>query len=169
LDQLRQARELDGAISALKQLAAGNPGDATIQTSLGEVAIAKIKSVLETGGVDHSQVAALALQADQNFSEALKIDPTNWEAQFGKASALARWPTELNKGPEVIQQLSNLVTQQETMSAQPEFAQTYVLLGQQYQSAGQTEKAIQIWQQGAAKFPANPTLQMVLSHHVANQ
>jgi hypothetical protein len=49
------------------------------------------------------------------------------------------------------------------MPAKPDFAQTYILLGQQYQAAGQTDKAVQIWQQGVAKFPANTTLQMVLS------
>ncbi|MEI9961651.1 MAG: hypothetical protein WDM76_11120 [Limisphaerales bacterium] len=35
----------------------------------------------------------------------------------------------MNKGPEVIQQLSSLIDQQETMTSQPEFAQTYVVLG----------------------------------------
>jgi tetratricopeptide (TPR) repeat protein len=84
-----------------------------------------------------------------------------------KAASLAYWPPALNKGPEVIQRLSSLVAQQETMPVQPEFAQTYVLLGQQYQAAGQADQAIQTWQQGAAKFPLNTTLQKNLAHATA--
>jgi tetratricopeptide (TPR) repeat protein len=165
-EQLRKAGELDEVIAGLKELAADNPGDASVPTALGEAEIAQIRSVLETGG-DKSDIPILALQAGQNFNRALKIDPTNWEAQFDKAATLAHAPPALNKGPEVIQELSSLVTQQETMPVQPEFALTYLLLGQQYQTAGQTDKAIQTWQQGIAKFPLNTTLQKTLAHATA--
>jgi hypothetical protein len=162
-DQLRKSGELDEVIEGLKDLAAGNPGDVSIPIALGEAEIAKIRSVRETGG-DQNEVAILGMQADQNFSQALKIDPANWAAQFEKAASLAHWPPELNKGPEVIQRLSSLVTQQETMPPKPEFAQTYILLGQQYQAAGQAGQAIQTWQQGVVKFPMNTTLQKNLAH-----
>jgi tetratricopeptide (TPR) repeat protein len=165
-DQLRKAGELDDTIAGLKQLAADHPGDATIPTALGEAEIAKLRSVLESGG-DQNEVGILGMQADQDFSQALKIDPGNWEAQFDKASSLAHWPLELNRGPEVIQRLSSLVTQQETMPPKPEFAQTYILLGQQYQAAGQADQAVHAWQQGAAKFPFDPTLQKNLAHAAA--
>ncbi|HXA80066.1 MAG TPA: hypothetical protein VNV14_02250 [Opitutaceae bacterium] len=165
-DELRKAGELDEVIEGLKDLAADNPGDASIPTALGEAEIAKIRSVLETGG-DQSDIPILGMQADQNFNQALKIDPKNWEAQFEKVASLAHWPPELNKGPEVIQRLSSLVTQQETMPVQPEFALTYLLLGQQYQVAGQTDQAIQTWQQGVAKFPMNTMLQKNLAHAIA--
>jgi len=166
LDQLQKAGELDEVIEGLKDIAADNPGDASIPTALGEAELAKIRSVLETGG-DQSDIPILGMQADQNFNRALKIDPKNWEAQFEKAASLAHWPPELNKGPEVIQRLSSLVTQQETMPVQPEFVRTYILLGQQYQTAGQADKAIQTWQQGVAKFPMNTTLQKNLAHAIA--
>jgi tetratricopeptide (TPR) repeat protein len=166
LDQLRKAGELDEVIEGLKDIAADNPGDASIPTALGEAELAKIRSVLETGG-DQGDIPILGMQADQNFNQALKIDPANWEAQFEKAASMAHWPPELNKGPEVIQRLSSLIAQQDTMPTKPEFAQTYVILGQQYQAAGQPDKALPIWQQGAAKFPANPTLQKILTHAIA--
>jgi hypothetical protein len=165
-EQLRKTGELDEIIAGLKELAADNPGDASVPTALGEAEIAQIRSVLENSG-DKSDIPILALQAGQNFNRALKIDPTNWEAQFDKAATLAHAPPALNKGPEVIQELSSLVTQQETMPVQPEFAFTYLLLGQQYQTAGQTDKAIQTWQQGIAKFPLNTTLQKTLAHATA--
>jgi tetratricopeptide (TPR) repeat protein len=109
-------------------------------------------------------VGILAMQADQSFDAALKIDPSNWEAQFVKASALAGWPVGLNKGPEVIQQLSSLIDQQETMTPQPQFAQAYVLLGDQYQKAGHLDYAHATWQLGAQKYPNDPTLQKRISN-----
>jgi tetratricopeptide (TPR) repeat protein len=166
LDQLQKAGELDEVIEGLKDIAADNPGDALIPTALGEAELAKIRSVLETGG-DQSDIPILGMQADQNFNQALKIDPTNWAAQFDKAASMAHWPPELNKGLEVIQRLSSLITQQETMLPKPEFAQTYVILGQQYQVAGQTDQAIQTWRQGAAKFPLDTTLQKNLARATA--
>ena len=105
----------------------------------------------------------LGMQADQNFDAALKLDPANWEAQFFKAAAMSHWPLELNKGEEVIQRLSHLIDQQEAMSPRPQFAQTYVLLGDQYQKMGKPDYAAATWQLGAAKFPGDSTLQQKIS------
>jgi len=44
------------------------------------------------------------------------------------------------------------------MPPQPQFAQTYVLLGEQYQKAGQSDQAQATWQLGLARFPNDPTL-----------
>jgi hypothetical protein len=54
--------------------------------------------------------------------------------------------------------LSDLATQQDTMIPQPEFAQTYFVLGQQYKAAGQPEKATQTIQLALTRFPMNPNL-----------
>jgi tetratricopeptide (TPR) repeat protein len=163
-EQLRKSGRLLEVIATLKQLAAQNPNDAGIPTALGEAELSQIRNLLE-GGADpaSSDVAILGLQADQSFNAALAVDPTNWEAQFEKAAAMAHWPPTLNKGPEVIQMLSSLVTQQEAAPAQPEYALTYAILGQQYQASGQPDKALQIWQQGLARFPLNPALQQAVA------
>lgn len=167
-EQLRKSGRIAEAVGALKQLADQNPNDATIATALGEAEINQVRDILDHGG-DQNSVSILALQADQNFNAALTLDPTNWEAQFEKAITLSRWPAGLGKGPEVIDRLNTLVAQQEasTTPAPPEFAQTYALLGQQYQAAGQPEKATQVWQQGLARFPLSTTLQNAVSHAAA--
>ena len=72
---------------------------------------------------------------------------------------MSYWPSETGKGPELIQRLSSLVSQQETLPSQPQFAQTYLLLGDQYQKAGQAANAPSTWQLGLAKFPNDPALQ----------
>ena len=69
------------------------------------------------------------------------------------------WPANPQVDNQVVQNLSSLIDQQETMSPQPEFAQTYVVLGNEYQKIGQPDKAQATWQLGLSKFPNDPTLQ----------
>jgi tetratricopeptide (TPR) repeat protein len=152
---------LDQAIAALKAGMAAHPNDAAYPAALGEVYINKIITAKENG--NYNDIAILALQADQSFDAALVLDPSHWNAQYNKAASLAYWPPEMNKGPEVIQRLSGLIDQQEAMPPQPQFAQTYVLLGDQYQRAGQTDYALQTWKLGAARFPDNATLRKKIS------
>jgi tetratricopeptide (TPR) repeat protein len=155
--QLVKSGQIDAAIAELKQRAADNPNDPEIPTTLGEAQLNQLRAIRDAGG-DQNDIGILAMQADQSFNAALKIDPSNWEAQFVKASALSGWPVELNKGPEVIQQLSSLIDQQETMPSQPQFAQSYVMLGNEYLKIGQPVKAAATWQLGLTKFPNDPTL-----------
>ena len=157
--QLRDAGELDQALATLKQGAADNPSSAEYPTALGEAYVYKLQTIR-----DFHEVSILALQADQSFNTALGIEPTNWEAKFFKAAALSRWPPEMNKGPEVIQQFSNLIDQQEAMPPQPQFAQTYLLLGDQYRKTGQHDYAVQTWRLGLAKFPGDSALQGRIAH-----
>jgi len=152
--QLRDAGELDHALTTLKQEAANHPDSAEYPMALGEAYVYKLQTLR-----DFHEVSILALQADQSFNTALGLDPANWEARFFKAAALSRWPPEMNKGPEVIQLLSNLIDQQEARPQQPQFAQTYVLLGDQYQKAGQPDYAVQTWRLGLTRFPSDSTLQ----------
>lgn len=156
--QLREAGQLDQAIEALKQGAVENPASPAYPTAMGEAELQKAYVLSKNGGT-MSQMGIAGMQADQDFDAALKLDPSNWEAQFSKAAAMSYWPAELNKGPELIQRLGALIDQQETMPPQAQFAQTYVLLGDQYQKAGQPDYAAQTWQLGAARFPTDSTLQ----------
>jgi tetratricopeptide (TPR) repeat protein len=153
LKQLKDAGELDQAIADLKQREAGNPNDPEIPTALGEALMNKFPVK------DFNDAAMFGVQIDQSFDAALKLDPANWEAQFYKADSMSYWPAVAgDKGPELIQRLSGLIDQQETMPPQPQFAQTYVLLGEQYQKAGQSDQAQATWQLGLARFPNDPTL-----------
>lgn len=72
---------------------------------------------------------------------------------------MSYWSLELNKGDEVIERLSRLIDQQETVAPQPQFAQTYVVLGDQYAKMGQPDYAIATWKIGAQRFPGNPIFQ----------
>lgn len=158
LGQLQGSGELDQAIEALAQGAIEHPTSAAYPAALGQAQLRKAGVIAENGG-KISEMGMLGMQADQNFDLALKLDPANWEAQFFKAAAMSHWPLELNKGEEVIQRLSSLIDQQDAMLPQPQFAQAYVVLGDQYQKMGQPDYAAATWQIGAQKFPGNPDLQ----------
>jgi hypothetical protein len=158
LYQIKGAKQLDQAVEALKQGAAANPTAPLYQAALGEVYLQQA-GIAAHAGKSVNETGILGMQADQSFDNALKIDPSNWDAQFFKAVAMSYWPPELNKSDEVLQRLSTLIEQQETMASQPEFAKTYMLLGTQYQKMGKSDYAAATWQLGATKFPADTALQ----------
>ncbi len=160
--RLQKAGELEQAIAELKQRAADSPNDPEIPATLGEAQINQLRAIRDAGG-DYNQIGILAMQADQSFNEALKLDPANWEAQFMKAASMSRWPADPARDNEVVQRLSSLIDQQETMAPQPQFAQTYVVLGDQYQKIGKPDYAQQTWQLGLTKFPGDSTLQKRIS------
>lgn len=163
-NQLRASGQFDQAIEDLQQRATDNPNDPEIPTTLGEAQLNEVRALHEAGGDNTDQIGILAMQADQNFNAALKIDPSNWEAQFVKADSMFYWPSSAGQDNNVVQSLSSLIDQQETMTPQSEFAQTYVVLGDEYQKIGQPDKAIATWQLGLTKFPDNSTLQKRISN-----
>jgi tetratricopeptide (TPR) repeat protein len=156
--QLQETGELDHALAELKQRAADYPNDPQVLTALGEAGIYKLRTL-----TDFNDRAILALQSDQSFNTVLKIDPANWEAQYYKAASMSHWPDSLHKDDEVVQRLTDLVAQQEKMTSQPQFARTYVVLGDEYKKLGKLEEAQQTWRLGTEKFPSDPALQKRLT------
>ena len=58
----------------------------------------------------------------------------------------------------MFEQFQQLIQQQEAETAQPQFARTYLRLGEQYEKAGYPKYAAEVWQRGAALFPADSDL-----------
>lgn len=161
-EQLRTSNQLDQAIAELKRRAVENTNDAGIPTTLGEAMLNKVRQLHESGA-DMNEVGILAMQADQSFNAALKIDPSNWEAQFVKYSTMVYWPANEQRDNETAEKLSHLIDQQETMAQQSGFAQTYIALGNQYQKMGKMDFAETTWRLGLSKFPDDPTLKKKVS------
>jgi tetratricopeptide (TPR) repeat protein len=152
-NHLRDSGKLDQAISELEQRASSNPSLAEYPATLGQAYLQKagtLKDIREQG--------ILGMKADQSFDAALSIDPSNWEAGFWKALALSYWPPQLNKAQEVIERFVEVIKLQESQSPQPQFAQSYLVLGEQYQKQGYADYAKQIWQRGAGLFPSDAKL-----------
>jgi tetratricopeptide (TPR) repeat protein len=155
---LREGGKLDLAISELEQRTANDPRSADNPAALGHAYLQKCGTIQ-----DLREQGILAMQADKQFDTALSLDPSNWEARFMKAVAMSYWPPMLNKGDEVIQHFQTLIQQQEAQSPQPQFAETYAWLGDQYQKAGRADDAKAAWQRGAALFPADDKLRTKLA------
>ena len=156
--QLREGGYLDQVIAEMERRTAEDPSDAVSLAVLGQAYLAKsmtVQDILEKG--------TWVMKADGTFDEALRLDPNNWEARFLKADVLSHFPPEFKKSPVVIENLVTLIEQQEAQSPQPQFAQTYILLGEQYQKAGYTDDARATWQRGATLFPDNDTLRQKLA------
>lgn len=160
--QLIKSGQLEQAIADLKQRMADNPNDPEIPTTLGEAQLNQLKALRDSGG-DIDQIGILAMQADQSFATALKIDPQNYEAQLVKSISMTYWPADPTRDPQVVQTLSSLIDRQATMPSQPDFAQTYIYLGNEYQKIGQPDKALATWQLGLQNFPNDPVLQQKIS------
>jgi len=151
--QLIDSGKLDLAITELEQRAKANPASAEIPAALGQAYLQKagtIKDLREQG--------ILGLKADATFEAALNLDASNWDARFWRTTAMSYWPPQLGKQTEVIEQCLQLLVQQEAQAPQPQFAQTYVLLGEQYLKQGQEQYAQEIWKRGLSLFPGHETL-----------
>jgi hypothetical protein len=159
LKKLNEAGKLNDAISELQQQAANDPNNAEYQTALGQANLEKAVAMQD----DNPDKFILVMQAMKSFDTALSDDPANWEARFTRTAILSHYPAEMNKGQEVIDQFTQLINQQETQTPQPQFAKTYVLLGDQYQKLGQNDYALATWQAGAQLFPSDKTLQKRLT------
>lgn len=158
LEQLRKSGKLDQAISDLEQRVADDPRSAECPAALGRAYLQKCGTLQ-----DVREQGILAMKADQAFDAALNLDANNWDARFTKAVAMSYWPTQMNRGTEVMQHFSTLIEQQEAQSPQPQFAQSYVWLGKEYAKYGHTQEARDIWQRGAALFPQDQELRSKLS------
>jgi tetratricopeptide (TPR) repeat protein len=156
--QLLDTHQLDKAIAELERAAQADPSEAEYPTALGIAYVQQLRALQ-----DFREQSILAIKADQTFDQALELDPTSWEARFWKALSLSYWPEGLNKSSEVIDHFVTLVEQQEKQSPQPQFAETYVRLGEQYQKAGYADYARETWQRGAALFPSDSALREKLA------
>jgi hypothetical protein len=151
---------LDQTITALEQRIAQSSASALEFAALGHACFLKAGTVQDNG-----ERAALGLKIDHALEQALKLDPTSWEAQFDKAVSLSYWPAYLGKDQEVVEQFVSLIQQQETQPSQPQYAQTYLKLGEQYQKLGYTNYAHEAWQRGATLFPDNASLQKLVQRN----
>jgi tetratricopeptide (TPR) repeat protein len=156
--QLGEAGKLDQTIAELEKRTTNDSSNAENPAALGHAYLHKCGTIQ-----DVREQGILAMQADKMFDTALTIDASNWEARFMKAVAMSYWPPMLNKGDEVIQHFQTLIQQQETQAPQPQFAETYSWLGDQYQKAGRAEEAKAVWQRGASLFPSDEKLRTKLA------
>ena len=151
--KLREAGLLEEVIARMEAFAAARPHDAGAQVMLGE---AYLQKIFEVG--NGPEAGVWATKADKSFDAALAIDPQHWDARFAKAISLSFWPPMFGKQAEAIQNFETLVAQQENQPSKPEFAQTYLWLGNLYLQQGKSDQAKDAYAKGLAKFPDDEDL-----------
>jgi tetratricopeptide (TPR) repeat protein len=146
--KIAKAGLLDAVLADLEAKAKADKQNPAAQVAYAEACIAKIQEV------GQSPLAGVyGNRADKAYDAALAADPEHWEARFGKAIALSFWPPIMGKQPEAIRQFETLIAQQEKRQPAPEYAQTYLLLGNLLAQSGKADQAREIWQKGATLYP----------------
>jgi tetratricopeptide (TPR) repeat protein len=155
---LRDNGRIDEYVAAIEALAEANPNDVDLQVALGHAYLQKLF------GVGNSPEAGpLAFKSDAAFDRALALDDENWSARFSKAVSLSNWPAFLGRGPEAIEHFEILIEQQASQPKRPEFAMSYLFLGNMQQAAGQREQALATWRAGLEQFPEHDDLAEALA------
>ncbi len=157
-ESLKEQGLLEEAITRLEAEVEANPNNLNLMNQL---AYAYLQPIIR-GGVVGMEAGQWSVKADQTYDRVLEADPQNWEARFSKAVSYSFWPPMFGKQPEAIRHFEILVDQQSHQPAQPQFAQTHLLLGNLYEQSGNHERAVQAWQQGLQQFPDNPELRKQL-------
>ncbi|MHC4380215.1 MAG: tetratricopeptide repeat protein, partial [Planctomycetota bacterium] len=157
-DELKELGLIEEAISLLETEVANDPENADLINQLG---YAYLQPIIRDGvaGMDASK---WSVKADQTYDRVLELDPEHWEARFSKAISYSFWPPMFGKQPEAIRHFEILVDQQSNRSAQPEYAQTHILLGNLYEQSGDHEAAMATWQLGADRYPEDADLRKKL-------
>jgi len=156
--ELRDSGRLDAVLARLEQEVEATPLDAELRVALADTYVQKVFDV----GPGPMQAHYNEL-ADQAYDEALRLDDNHWNARFSKAIALSNWPAFLGKSGEAIRQFEVLLEQQERRPVEGRFSNTYFFLGNMYEGAGQSEKALATWRRGLELFPDSGRLRSQLA------
>lgn len=150
--EIQKSGHEEAVLAHLKSLADADPRSAKAQFEYGNALIASLqdKPVAKQGPA--------AMLADAAFDRALKADPTHWGARFTKATSLTFWPKITGKHIEAVKHFEVLMEQQEKGAPKPEYAQTYLFLGNMHAANGDREKAQAAYDRGLRWFPNSEEL-----------
>jgi tetratricopeptide (TPR) repeat protein len=151
--KLAEAGRIDEVVAAFEELADAEPSNPDRQVDLARAYLHKLFSLGNT-----PEAGIWAEKVDETYDKALALDSEHWEARFSKAVSLSHWPAFLGKTNEAIHQFEILREQQEQGSAELEYAETYLYLGNMYMQTGEKEKALEAWKAGLARFPDDEAL-----------
>lgn len=145
--EIEEAGHGDAVIAQFENGAKAAPGDADAQFHYGSILLVALQNKPTTMQGEY------AMKADAAFDRALENDEQHWGARFSKATSLSFWPKITGKQTEAMKHFEVLMSQQEAGQTKPEFAQTYLFLGNMYQDNGQGDKAKEVFERGLRYFP----------------
>lgn len=161
-EKVGKAGLLDAVVKSMEQNAEREPNNAQLRVDLGK---AYVQEILASSDMAKGK---WAVKANSAFDAALELDPNHWEARFTKAVSLSHWPAIWGKQGQAISEFETLIRQQDAGPKKPEHAQSYLFLGNMYESTGAADKALEAWQKGLDLFPDNVELKQQVAgskHH----
>lgn len=151
--EIHEAGLMDEALAILEARAAAAPNDPDAQVALANGYFGKLLNTQ-----NQIEVGQWAMKSDAALDRALEIDPQHWDARFQKAVGLSFWPPVMGKQGEAIRHFEILLSQQQRLPANSQYAQTYLYLGNMHQQMGNHAKAKEVWGQGLSSYPDNAQL-----------
>jgi len=131
-----------------------DPNNPDLHAEMGDAYIQHLNTV----GNNTAKVIKAANAADTAFNSALALDEHHLGARRSKAISLSFWPPIMGKQPEAIRQFETLIESQNRFPAEGSHVQADELLGNLHVQQGNMERAMEVWNQGLARFPGNEEL-----------
>lgn len=152
--EAHEAGQTEALIALVEARAKADPENVALQYELANAYIQPIVQG-EAVGID---AGTWSMKADAGYDAVLALDPDHWDARFSKAVSYSFWPPVFGKQQAAIDHFEILVGKQANMAPRPEFAQTYLFLGNMYEQSGNAAKAKEAWNLGLAAFPQDRDL-----------
>lgn len=140
----------DKAIEALKAYVAKHPNDPDAYYGLGTAYTIKL---VGAKNLSYAEQGLFSGAAHRAYDKALELDDRHFGARLSRAISYSHWPEAFGKGPVAIQEFEILRERHGRDASRPDMAEAYYYLGVQYQKAGRTDMALEVWQEGLETFP----------------
>lgn len=141
------------AEAAYRAAIAAHPDSADAHAGLGRT--------ISQCGLPHAGMTTIMTMVETSsaaLEKALQLDPTHWSARFTLALNNYHMPAFLGRMPKAVAELETLLGQQGSRADRPEYAQTYLYLGDAYRKLGRTSNARVMYAAGVRLFPQHEAL-----------
>lgn len=152
--RVRESGLIDAVVAEFERRAEAAPLDSVARTELGT---AYLNKMLTTAG--GPETGAWGSKGAAAYEQALELDDHNWEAR----SSLAQHYYWADMRGDSIANFEVLIAQQEEGSPLPQYAATYLWLGNLYMDHGRRSDALSTWRKGLQLFPNHAGLSERLS------
>jgi tetratricopeptide (TPR) repeat protein len=98
------------------------------------------------------------------FTRALEVEES-WLGRYSRGNALLFWPPIFGRVPAAISDLEHAIALAANEPARPYHGRAWAALGDAHWRLGDVDRAVQIWRDGATRYPEDPELTTRLQHH----
>jgi vitamin B12 transporter len=143
-----QKRLADEAERQYRALLRDRAADLEVRVGLAQVLIrCQLQHASVTG------IMSLVSEAETELRAVLAAQPEHWNARFTLAMLLKNMPAMLGRGDDAVREFERLLAVQGHRADGPQYALTFLNLGEMHEGAGRRATAVEVWRRGLALFP----------------